>query len=222
MQRKFLSFVFLLCLSFFGTAHAAKQELFTLDPDHSTVQFKISHLFSKVTGYFTTFEGTVDLDAKKMDKMKILGKIDASSINTNVQKRDEHLRSGDFFDVNNPKKPEYKWIVFESNKFTGVTTSGNETKGKLSGKITIHGITKDITLDVTIHNPMFDPWGFERTSISATGKLNRKDFGLTWNKAVETGGFVVGDEVELLIEGEATRKAPQPPATAPSAIKKSS
>lgn len=188
----------------------AKSKTYTLDSEHSSVGFKIAHLVSKVSGTFNIVEGKIEFDAEK-NKLKTSGKIDAASIDTNVQKRDDHLRSADFFDVNNEKNPQFKWITFESYKFSDITTDANATKGKLHGKITIHGVTRPIVLDVTIHGkPILDPWGFERLSMNAVGTLNRKDFGLTWNKAVETGGFVVGDQVELSMDIEAIVKADAP------------
>lgn len=206
MNKKIL--VALLSFGFIGVSSNsfAKSKTFTLDTDHSSVEFKIRHLVGKVKGTFAATEGKIEFDADKADKFKVSGKLDAASVNTGIQKRDDHLKSPDFFDVNNTNT-QFKSIAFESSKFTNVVTTADETKGQLEGKITIHGVTKPITLDVTIHGkPMLDPWGNERMAVSATGRLNRKDFGLTWNKAVETGGFVVGDDVDLELEVEAIAK----------------
>lgn len=209
MKKKILLTLFV-SLALSGQALASKAEKFDLDTDHSSVEFKISHLIGKVSGKFTKVEGKIEYDAEKAEKLKVSGKIETASIDTSIQKRDDHLRSADFFDVANPKKPEYKYINFESDKFSDITTSGEETKGKLSGKITIHGVTKPIVLDVTINGkPILDPWGNERMAVSAHGTLNRKDFGLDWNKPLEKAGSVlIGDNVELILEVEAYRKAP--------------
>lgn len=189
----------------------AKSKTYNLDTDHSNVDFKIKHLASKVRGSFGKVEGTIEYDAENLKKLKTTGKIDAASIDTGVEKRDAHLKSADFFDVDNTKSPDNKHITFKSTGFSDITTVGEETKGKLAGRITIHSVTKPIILEVVIHGkPIIDPWGMERLSMSATGTLNRKDFGLNWNKALETGGFVVGDEVELSMDVEAVTKADTP------------
>lgn len=189
----------------------AKNKTYTVDAEHSNVSFKIKHLVSKVRGDFTKFEGKIEFDADNTKKFKSTAKIETASINTGVAKRDDHLKSADFFDVDNAKQPQNKTITFESIKFNDVTEANGEIKGKLLGKITIHSVTKPIELDVVIlGKPMIDPWGMERLSLTANGVLNRKDFGLNWNKAVETGGFVVGDEVELEMNVEAITKADAP------------
>ena len=206
-MKKSLITLFTLSLVLISNPSFAKSKSFAVDADHTSVDFKIRHLVGKVKGSFAVTEGKVDYDADKVEKLKVNGKIDVNTIDTGVAKRDEHLKSADFFDVANAKHPEYKTITFESTKFSDVTTVGEEIKGKLEGKITIHGVTKPITLDVVMHKPILDPWGNDRTAISATGTLNRKDFGLNWNKAIETGGFVVGDDVEIALEVEAFTKA---------------
>jgi|JI10StandDraft_1071094.scaffolds.fasta_scaffold80208_1 polyisoprenoid-binding protein YceI len=209
MNQKILT-VLSISILFAGSAFA-KNKTYTVDAEHSNVSFKIKHLVSKVRGDFTKFEGKVEFDADNTKKFKSTGKIETASINTGVAKRDDHLRSADFFDVDNAKQPQNKTITFESIKFNDVTETNGEIKGKLLGKITIHSVTKPIELDVVIlGKPMIDPWGMERLSFTANGVLNRKDFGLTWNKAVETGGFVVGDEVELEMNVEAITKADAP------------
>lgn len=216
-MKKSVTTLLTLSLILVSNSSFAKAKTFAVDADHTSVEFKIRHLVGKVKGNFTVTEGKVDFDADKIEKLKVSGKIDASSIDTGVAKRDEHLKSADFFDVNNAKKPEFKTITFESTKFVNSTAVGEEIKGQLEGKITIHGVTKPITLDVVMQKPVLDPWGNDRTGISATGKLNRKDFGLNWNKAIETGGFVVGDDVELALEVEAFAKADVKKVEAPKA-----
>jgi polyisoprenoid-binding protein YceI len=167
--------------------------VYKVDPDHTTVSFKVRHLFSKVQGLFNKFEGTIDYEPGKPETWKTSGTIDATSINTNVPERDKHLRSADFFDVE-----KYPTISYKSTKVTNAT----ETSAKLEGFITIHGVEKPITLDLEIRGAGKDPWGNTRAGFTATTKINRKDFGLNWNQALETGGVLVGDEVEITLEIE--------------------
>ena len=175
---------------------------YELDRDHSTVGFHIRHLIGKVSGRFDKVTGTIDFDGKNLAALKTQADIETASINTNVEKRDQHLRSPDFFDVDNPKKPEFRTIHFLSGKVSDL--AGN--RFKIRGEITIHGITKSIVLDGEFLGEAKDPWGNLRAAFSAKGTLNRKDFGLTWNKALETGGVLVGDEVEIDLQIEAVRK----------------
>jgi polyisoprenoid-binding protein YceI len=167
----------------------------TIDPDHSNVGFKIRHLMvSNVKGSFDKYTGKVELDEKDITKSKVDVSIETASINTNVQKRDEHLRSADFFDV-----AKYPAMTFVSKK---VAKAGKD-KLKVTGDLTLHGITKEVVL--TVDGPSKeskDPWGNIRKGATATTTINRKDFGLTWNKALETGGVVVGEEVNIIIEIE--------------------
>jgi polyisoprenoid-binding protein YceI len=197
-----------LLLSFVLIGHAdakSKTQTYTVDSDHSSVDFKIRHLVGKVKGNFNKFEGKLELDADKIEKMKSTAVIDATSIDTNIQKRDDHLRSADFFETE-----KFKTITFTGEKVTDITEAEGEIKGKIHGKITIKGVTKPLVMDMVMHGkPAQDPWGNMRVAISASGMLNRKDFGLNWNKAIETGGFVVGDDVEIAIETEAFYKAPE-------------
>ena len=170
---------------------------YTIDPDHSAVSFKIRHLFSNVQGTFNQFEGTIDYEPGKPENWKTQAVIQAASIDTRVEPRDKHLRSKDFFEVE-----AYPTLKFISTKVTGVTPQG----AKLHGDLTIHGVTKPVVLDLVIHGVGKDPWGNTRAGFTATTQINRKEFGLTWNKAVETGGFLVGDEVEITLEVEGLLK----------------
>jgi polyisoprenoid-binding protein YceI len=167
----------------------------TIDPEHSSVGFKIRHLMvSNVKGSFDKYVGTIELDDKDITRSKVDVSIETASINTNVQKRDEHLRSADFFDV-----AKYPAMTFKSKK---VAKAGKD-KLKVTGDLSLHGVTKEVVL--TVDGPskeIKDPWGNIRRGASATTTINRKDFGLTWNKALETGGVVVGDEVSIIIEIE--------------------
>ena len=173
---------------------AAYAATYKIDPGHSSVGFKIRHLFSNVQGRFDQFEGTVDFDPQNSSAWATSATIQAASINTNMEARDKHLRSADFFDVE-----KFPAVTFKS---TGMSDA-NQTGAKLNGALTLHGVTKPVTLDLQIHGSGKDMQGNVRAGFTATTKINRKDFGLAWNKAIETGGFVLGDDVDITIEVEA-------------------
>ncbi|MRR35832.1 polyisoprenoid-binding protein [bacterium] len=171
----------------------------TIDPDHSNVGFKVRHLMvSNVKGSFDKHSGTVEIDDKDITKSAVNVSIDTNSINTNVQKRDEHLRSADFFDV-----AKYPTMTFVSKK---VAKAGKD-KLKVTGDLTLHGVTKQVVLDVEgPTKESKDPWGNIRKGATATTKINRKDFGLVWNAALETGGVAVGEEIAITLEIEMIKK----------------
>jgi polyisoprenoid-binding protein YceI len=170
---------------------------YTLDLSHSQVGFSVKHMMvSKVKGKFDLYEGKIVFDEKTMQFKEMTGIIDADSINTDNERRDNHLRSADFFDAAN--HPE---ITFEMTGY-----KGNAEEGKMDGKLTIRGVTKPVTLDVEMGGVITDFQGKQRIGFSMHGKINRQDFGLAWNKLLETGGFVVGDEVKLIIDIEAIEK----------------
>jgi polyisoprenoid-binding protein YceI len=173
-------------------AWAAK---FQIDPAHTNITFKVPHMvISKVKGRFDKFEGSFEFDEKSQKLDLVSVKIQADSINTNQADRDKHLKSPDFLDV----------AKFPSIEFKGTKVIYDAAKPKkVEGKITIHGVTKDVTLDVEYKGAVTDPMGIRRVGFEIETKLNRKDFGLVWNKALETGGVVVGDNIEIDIEGEA-------------------
>ncbi|NTW87932.1 MAG: YceI family protein [Desulfobulbaceae bacterium] len=166
-----------------------------IDADHSNVGFSVSHLMvSHVKGNFNKYSGVVDIDDKDITKSKVDVTIDASSINTNVQKRDEHLKSADFFDV-----AKYPTLTFVSKKWT--KASGGVVK--VFGDLTIHGVTKTVVLSVNpFSKEIKDPWGNTRRGTSASTIINRKDFGLVWNQALEAGGVAVGEEVNISLDVE--------------------
>ena len=166
---------------------------YQIDADHSTVGFKIKHLLSHVEGRFNQFEGSFEYDPEKPESWKAQATIQAASIDTNVAPRDKHLRSADFFDVE-----KFPTITFESTQVTDVTPTG----AKLNGLLTIHGIQKPVVLDLEIHGVIKDPWGNVKAGFTAMTKINRKDFGLTWNKALEAGQVLVGEEVAITLEVE--------------------
>jgi polyisoprenoid-binding protein YceI len=171
----------------------------TIDPDHSNVGFKVRHLMvSNVKGNFEKHTGVVEINDKDITKSKVEISIDTNSINTNVQKRDAHLRSADFFDV-----AKYPAMTFVSKK---VANAGKD-KLKITGDLTLHGITKQVVLDVEgPTKESKDPWGNIRKGATATTKINRKDFGLVWNAALETGGVAVGEEITITLEIEMIKK----------------
>jgi polyisoprenoid-binding protein YceI len=168
------------------------------DLTHSSINFHVRHLMvSKVHGRFHNWGGSLELDDADPTRSHLDVTIDASSVDTKEDKRDAHLRSADFLDVDNHPN-----ITFKS---TQITKEGETYK--VAGNITIHGITKPVVLEVEGGEQVKDPWGGTRTGFSAKARLNRKDFGLTWNLALEAGGFVVGDKLEISIEIEAVRAA---------------
>jgi polyisoprenoid-binding protein YceI len=192
MKRLLASISTIIFLSLPALASAAT---WNVDPDHSNIGFKVRHLMvSNVKGHFDKHSGVVTIDDKDIAKSKVEVSIDTASINTNVQKRDDHLRSADFFDV-----ATYPTMTFVSKK---VAIAGKD-KLKVTGDLTLHGITKEVVLDVEGPTAEIkDPWGVIRRGAVASTKINRKDFGVVWNKALEAGGVVVGDEVNITLEVE--------------------
>lgn len=174
---------------------ALAQPTWTVDQGHSQVGFRVRHMMvSNTTGYFRQFSGTVAYDDAHPEQAQIDITIDTASIDSNLPKRDEHLRGEDFLDV-----AKYPTLTFKSKK---VLPRG---KGRLSvvGDLTIRGVTREVTLDVSdVGKAATDPWGNIRRGAVATTKINRKDFGLTWNMALEAGGVAVGDEVAINLEIE--------------------
>ncbi len=178
---------------------------YTIDASHSQVQFKVRHLgISNVTGNFPVFEGQFTFDSGALEGGGLRVAIDASSIDTGTDARDEHLRSAEFFEV--AKYPELR---FESNSVE-ISDDGMKVRGDL----TIRDVTRPVVLEAEYLGAAVDPWGNSRVGFSARTKINRKDYGLTWNKALEAGGLLVGEEVEILLEIEGIEKkseaAPSP------------
>ena len=175
----------------------AAAENWKIDESHSAVTFKVAHMaISKVHGRFDKFSGSIDYDQKNPKAMKVEATIEAGSVNTNVSARDEHLRAPDFFDVE-----KFPLITFKSTKVLSVKGMA----GKLEGDLTMHGVTKKVVLAVEGSGPAKDPWGNERMAATATTSVNRKDFGLTWNKVMETGGLLVGEKIDIVLEIEAIK-----------------
>lgn len=174
------------------TRTAQSVQEFDVDASHSTVEFKVRHLgFSKVTGRFNSYDAKFELDPEDLSSLRIDAKVDAASIHTGDEKRDAHLRSADFFDVEN-----HPHLVFES---TGVKrVSGEEII--VEGNLTIRGTTRPVELQGKYLGTATDPWGGSRVAFEGTTRINREEFGLTWNQALETGGFLVGKDVEIALD----------------------
>ncbi|GGH75655.1 polyisoprenoid-binding protein YceI [Pullulanibacillus pueri] len=166
-----------------------------IDETHSSVDFSVKHMMvSKVKGTFHNFDATIEADPTDLTTADITFNIDLESIDTRNQDRDNHLKSADFFDVE-----KYPKITFKSTKI--VKTSDDEYD--VTGDVSLHGVTKPVTFAVTFEGQGQDPWGNQVAGFSATGKISRSDFGLTWNTTLETGGVLVGDDVKLSLEIEA-------------------
>jgi polyisoprenoid-binding protein YceI len=167
---------------------------YDVDTGHSSVSFRVTHLFTKVTGRFTAFDGQITFDEAKPLETTVKGTIQTASINTDNEKRDTHLKNPDFFDVE-----KFPTITFSTDKVTDVT----KNKAKLHGTITMHGVTRPIVVDSEFLGAGKDPWGNAKAGFRGTTTLNRKDYGLTWNQTLETGGLLVGEEIEITIDVEA-------------------
>ena len=166
-----------------------------IDPVHSVAEFKVKHMMiSNVKGQFTGVSGKLSLDEAEITKSSIEATIDAATVNTREAQRDQHLKSADFFDVE-----KFPTLSFRS---THVSRSG-EGELKVDGDLTIHGVTRKASFAVEGPTaPAKDPWGNTRIGLSATTKINRKDYGLTWNAALETGGILVGEEITITLDVE--------------------
>jgi len=180
---------------------------YEIDAAHSGANFSVKHMMvSNVRGAFSKVTGTANIDEKDITKSTVEAVIDATTINTNEPKRDEHLKSPDFFDT-----AKYPTITFKSTK---VEKAGQNLK--VSGDLTMHGVTKPVVLDVEgFTTEAKDPWGNTKRGGTATTKINRKDFGLGWNKVLETGGVAVGEEIAITLDLELNKK--QAPAATPAA-----
>lgn len=171
---------------------------FVIDADHSNVGFTVRHAgIGKTRGKFTDFEASIEVaDVNSPAGSTAQAVIKAASINTNNSSRDDHLRSADFFDVE--KYPE---LTFKST-----AVSGTKEKFTLTGDLTIHGVTKSVTLDVEFLGEATDPFGNDRAAFEANTVISRKDFGLTWNAALEAGGVLVGDKITITLDIEAIKQ----------------
>jgi polyisoprenoid-binding protein YceI len=178
-----------------------------IDPAHSTVEFSVRHMMvTTVKGQFQKVKGTVQLDEKDPGKSSVEAEIEATSIDTREPKRDGHLKSAEFFDV-----ARFPVLTFKSTK----VEKAGKGKLKVTGDLTMHGVTKPVVL--TVEGPsaaMKDPFGRTVRGLTATGRIDRKDWGMTWNKALDTGGVLVSDEVKLDINAELAERPPAAPAQA--------
>ena len=169
---------------------ALAAETYQLDKAHSTVGFQVRHIFTMVGGSFQDFSGTVRIDRARPEASSVEFTIQAASIFTNEPKRDEHLKSPDFFDT-----AKHPTISFKS---TAVKPAGGDSY-EVTGDLTMRGVTRQVTLPVTFLGEAKDPWGNEKVGFELATVLNRKDFGINWNKALDQGGVLVGDEVKVQI-----------------------
>ena len=180
------------------TADSTAVQTYTVDPSHSRLGFTVRHMgFSKVRGAFEQFEGAVRMAPGDLSTLEADATVQTQSITTNEAKRDEHLRSADFFEVET-----YPTITFKSTEVRDVS-GGRFT---LVGEFTMHGTTKTIELDGEYLGEGADPWGGTRVALEASTKLNRKEFGLNWNAVLEAGGVLVSDEVEITLEIQAVQQ----------------
>jgi polyisoprenoid-binding protein YceI len=176
------------------TATSPTKTTYSIDKAHSEATFQVRHLLTKVRGRFSDFEGTIEFDQQQPERSSANLTIKAASIDTNERDRDAHLRSADFFDAEN-----LPTLTFTS----GTISRRVDQRFDVTGDLTIRGVTRPVTFEVTFLGKAKDPWGNERIAFEAEATINRKDFGLHWNAALETGGFLVGDEVKISLSVQA-------------------
>jgi polyisoprenoid-binding protein YceI len=195
---KFFSAI-LLTVALFILPSMAAAATWRIDPEHTSIQFTVRHMMiSNVKGVFHKFNGQFEIDDKETTNTRASAVINVASIDTGIEKRDEDLRSPNFFDV-----AKYPSMTFVSKKI--VRTGANSFK--MTGDLTMHGVTREVVLDMEgLETVVKDPWGNMRRGATMASMINRRDFGLTYNKLLETGGVVVGDEVKINIEVELIRK----------------
>lgn len=189
--------VIALLAAFVAVAGAAGAAEYAIDKAHSEVTFEIRHLMSEVSGQFAEFDGAIVADFDNLDASTVAFTIKAASIDTRNADRDKHLRSADFFDVEN-----HPLITFTSSKIT--RTGDNEFA--VTGTLTMHGVSKTVTLPVTFLGEAKDPWGNTKAGFEIETTLDRKDYGIIWNKALDAGGLLLGEEVEIEINLQTTKK----------------
>ena len=182
------------------TATPSKTTTWQVDPAHTHVEFAVKHLMiATVRGRFSDVTGTVTVEGDDFSRAQIEATIGVASIDTREPQRDGHLKSPDFFDVD-----KYPTMTFKGRR--AERQSHNSNRYLLDGDLTLHGVTNEIVLDATLEGLNTDPFGNKRVGFSATGRINRKDFGLGWNQLLETGGVVVGDEMKISIDAEIVAK----------------
>jgi polyisoprenoid-binding protein YceI len=176
---------------------------YKIDPSHSHVGFGVKHMISRVKGQFTEFDGDFSFDPTKPTASTGKFVVKTASVSTENAKRDEHLKSGDFFDVK--KFPE---MTFDKIK---IKPAKGKDRYKMTGELTLHGVTKPVSLDLEYTGTAKDPWGNTRVGFSADGKINRKDFGIVWNKTLDAGGMLLGDDVAIDLQVEAVQNTAEAP-----------
>lgn len=192
--------ILLLAPLFSAAPAAAEKATYKIDPAHSEASFQIRHLFTQVRGRFNTFSGTIEMDPDNLADSKVELTIDAASINTENDQRDGHLKSEDFFSVK--KYPEITFVS-DSIEKTGESTYA------VKGTFTMRGVSKEITLPVKLLGVGTDPWGNTRAGFSTETTLDRQEYGVNWNKALDQGGYLLGDDVDVQVNIEAIHQAPK-------------
>jgi polyisoprenoid-binding protein YceI len=176
--------------------------VWTLDPAHSLVEFSAKHMMiTTVKGRFAGVAGTIEVDEANPDRSKVEVEIEAGSLTTGVDQRDEHLRSADFLEVE-----AHPTITFRSKRVEGAYAEAGDSF-RVVGELTIRGVTRELVLDAVFEGTGTDPWGGERASFSARARIDRRDFGLTWNQALETGGILVSNRIDVSLEVQAVKAA---------------
>ena len=197
----FRSFLTAVALTAVAALPVQAADTYKVDPVHSDVSFQVRHLLSQVRGKFNEYEGTIQLDPAKVENSSVEFKVKTASIDTGVADRDKHLRTADFFD--DEKFPE---ISFKSKS---IKATGKDTYN-VTGTFSMHGVSKDITLPVSFLGTVKDPWGNQRAAFATETTLNRKDYAIVWNKALDNGGAMLGDDVKIAINLEAVKAKDQP------------
>ena len=182
------------------TATDSTTSTWNIDASHSTIEFAAKHMMiTTVKGRLSDARGALTIDEANPANSSVKVEFDARSIDTRSEQRDQHLRSGDFLDVE-----QYPTISFVSRRVSGASAEPG-AEFKVVGDLTIRGVTKEVTLDATYEGRGRDPWGGERVSFSADAKIDRREFGLVWNAALETGGVLVGNDIKIHLEVQAVR-----------------
>lgn len=183
-----------------ATATAPKTTIWTLDPAHTAVEFSAKHMMiTTVKGRIADVRGTITVNEKNPAISSVEVELGAKSLNSGVEQRDQHLHSPDFLDAE-----KFPTISFKSRRIEGARAEEG-ARFKVIGDLTIRGTTREVTLDATYEGRGRDPWGGERLSFNATTKIDRREFGLTWNQALETGGILVSNDIKLTIDAQAVQ-----------------
>lgn len=181
-----------------ATASIAPPTIYSIDPAHTMVEFAVKHLFTWAKGRFANANGEISYDAADPTRSSVTASVDAASVDTRANQRDTHLRSADFFDIEN-----HPTINFRSRE---VRPTGEEGVYHVKGDLTIRGVTREVTFEATFLGIGPDPWGGQRLGLSAQATINRKEYNLLWNAPVEAGGFLLGDQVKITLDVQAVRQ----------------